>query len=371
MFVIGIVCNGAGVSQDFETKAKMYTIYNSKYGQTYSLVVPPSRSSSMSYLKDHVYGLEKDPVMAKNCKIFFVNMLGEESSESPFNLSIGGFETNMSLVYTTSNIKPSSYFNLSLIYGRLTLDNVNEIILPKEIAVSISSNLGFDSIEKLVDSNVNDTKTGQTYSIVGIFEEKNAFLSKFVSTNYLIGSFQTFSSNNTNPCLAFSTSKNYLENLFFLYRLAVYIDPPNYNRTTFVSTEGNDFFDGGNEYLTSKIYNSTTKSENIIFQFIYYFSFAGLNVILIGLFIAKKINKKGIVVLSISLFAQLCFFSLLGYLIDFNVLKTSMVTLNMISGTSIVVVSLISLLVCFVLCSVKTQERNKKFENLEYYEIKL
>ena len=115
MLLFGIVFNGAGVAQDFEIKAQMYTRLNKTMGQTYSLVVPPNNSMSMSYLQDHIRRVEKDPVMKQNCKLFYVNRIIEDSETIPFVLNYGNIGIDSSIICTVDTIDPSSYFDLGIL----------------------------------------------------------------------------------------------------------------------------------------------------------------------------------------------------------------------------------------------------------------
>lgn len=351
IFVFGIIFNGCGVAQDFEIRAKLYTSYNTNNGQTYSLIIPPSQSTSMSYLKDHIKGVERDPVLIQNnCKIFYVNRNKDDKGLVPFNLKIDDYNLHMSIVYTVDSIDPYSYFDLDILYGDSKISDSGQVLLPFETANNIIEHTRLDSLDSLIGSTVIDDRDGHDYVVIGIFKDKTKMLDKFVSDNYLIGNFGDFSKNNTNHALAFTTGKSYLENLFFLYRINTYINPPNYNRTTIVSTNGNDFDFGGNVELTNIIYNLEIAKHKSFFGWTFFILFLANNALTAFMFFTRRINKNGLIVIGISFFIYLLSFSFIGYLIDLNIFATLNLHLNMVSGTTIFAISLVTFIVDYCLC---------------------
>ena len=243
--------------------------------------------------------------------------------------------------------------------------------MPLQTAINVVEQTNLSDVEDLVDSTIFDSNSEKEYLVVGVFKDKTNLLNKFVSDNYLIGFFDDFSKNNINHSLAFTTGKSYLENLFFLYRINTYINPPNYNRTTIVSTEGNDFDSGGNSELTNTIYGFEVKTQNRFFSWTFYISFLLVNALTAFMSASKKINKFGLIVVGCSFFLFLSFFSFVGFLIDLNIFNTMNLCLNMVTGTTVFVISLITFIIDYSLYVVGKNKKNALQSQPLFYEIKI
>ena len=368
MLLFGIVFNGAGVAQDFEIKAQMYTRLNKTMGQTYSLVVPPNSSMSMSYLQDHIRRIEKDPVMKQNCKLFYVNRIIEDSEAIPFVLNYGNIGIGSSIICTVDTIDPSLYFDLEILYGN-TISNGGEILLPLDMATHLSKTSDGQPESSLIGKKIMNKNDGSKYTICGIFNDKAEILKRFASSNYIIGSFDDFNRNNINQRLAFTTGSKYLENLYFIYNLSYYINPPNYNRQTIVSLTGDDFDVGGDSEITAKIYGTQKTESNTFSMLVYGFSFVGLNATIVLASMSKRLNKKEILFLSILSFALICLFSGIGFLIDLSVLSNLKLRMNMVSCTSLFVTSLIFFVINLIICSRRQTDIYSGNRSIEFHEI--
>lgn len=345
----GVFLRGFGTPVDLERKAQIYTSTNKKT-QTYSLIYHRS-DYPLSYLDYHMKMVEENRDMINGgCKIFFTNSIDLDKSRSPFSVSIDEDNVQSAIAFlSNTSISLESYFNFKSIIGSFSIKE-NEIIISEDYADKIAKILGVSEKRGLVGKTIINDTDNQVYTINGIFDIGESFLSNYYSHDLVIGHFNNFSKIAINPRIGFVTSKMYLENLFFLYRISVFIDPPSYGRNTVVSTNGNDFDTGGNTDLTNKIYYTGIKEANfavILFTWVFMLS----SILCTLYFYMKKFdNKKCVRVFAISSVFLGCFSTLIAYLINNKALNNIYSPyLGILSGLFTFAYLIVFVILCFVL----------------------
>lgn len=370
MLIFGVFMHGFGRPILIEQMARQYTTANMS-GQTYSLVYHKS-DSSLSNLDYHVSTVERDENMKKaNCKIFFSNDADAQNDKTPFRFTINSKNIDSSIVFLGNrDYSIKEYFNLEKVVGDLALNDVSDIVISTFFAEMLKTELMVSSIDEIVGITIKNEVDNEDYVIRGIFNE-STFLSKFYLGNLIIGHFERFSRISVNPRLGFITGKSYLENLYFMYRLCTFIDPPNYGRTTIVSTVGNDFDKGGNERLTKLIYSSLNIETNSVIK-TFTWAFAVGSLALLFYFSYRLFdNKKCIrLIAAISIFNVLIVY-FICLLINNNLLNSSVPYLGIVSSVFTFLYFLVLFIFIAVLDSVYGKRALGNSNLVDYYQINI
>ena len=349
--LFGVFLRGFATPTELERKAQIYTSTNKK-NQTYSLIYHRS-DYPLSYLDYHMKMVEENRDMINgSCKIFFTNGVDFEKNRSPFAVSLNETVRVSPIVFlSNTNLSLEDYFDLKMNYGNGAIGE-NEIIVSSSYSDKIAKIFKISEISELIGREITNSTDNHVYTIKGIFDMNGSLLSNYYLDDLVIGHFNNFSKIAVNPRVGFVTSKLYLENLFFLYRISVFIDPPSYGRTTIVSTSGNDFDGGGNKDLTNKIYNLQVGEANMVFVSITWF-FAISSFLCIICFAVKGFNnKKCIRIVAVTSVLLGCVASLVSYFINNYVLSNPYTPyLGMLSGLFTFTFLIIFIVLCFVLDS--------------------
>ncbi len=367
--ILGVLMNGFGSPSIFEQRTQLYTTAN-KISQTYSMIYHKT-DNNLSYLDYHISKIEGSENMKRaGCKIFFNNGVNEQNNKSPFRLIVNENIIDSPIVFLgNKNYSIKEYFNLTEIIGDFSLNSSSEIVISSFFAETLKKEFFISDFSNIIGMKIKNEIDQEYYIIKGIFDETATFLSKFYSQNLIIGHFEKFSKIDVNPRLGFITGKEYLENLYFIYRISTYIDSPNYGRTTVVSSTGNDFDKKGNEALTKLIYNSTAVETNFVVKIFTWF-FVITSLVLLFYFVHRLFdNKKCVRIIAIIFLLNNLLIYFICQIINNNSLTASIPLLNIASATFNFCYALIFLFLCSILDYVYINNKNKKIKLLSYCNI--